>query len=325
VASFKPAYLIHGDDHGRIAERRRRLRALAESASGAQGIEVFEGDASTPEAVANALNSLTFALGRRFIIVDGTERWTDKQFDPLETALKDIPPDTTVSFFAREDGRTKAPKRLHDAVKKAGGDISAEESVKPWELPKWVIARAKELGLQIEPDTAGALIAHVGDRQQRLLRELEKIALYAGQGARVDGTMVDELTAPSAEHRAWSLADTILAGDAAAATGLYLSLRSQGERLPGLLYWMSQRVRTAHEVASALEAGVPEARVKRGLRMPSRAADRLMADARRAGSEQLQRTIEELAELELASRGGGSGAAGEDTVALLAIREVAGG
>jgi DNA polymerase III subunit delta len=323
MPSFKSAYLIHGDDHGRIAERRRRLRALAEQESGTQGIEVFEGDAATPEAVANALNALTFALGRRFIITDGAERWTDKQFDPLESALKGIPPDTTLAFFAREDSRNKAPKRLHEAVRKAGGVIEAEESVKPWELPKWVIARAKELGLQLEPDTARALIAHVGDRQQRLLRELEKLALYAGPGARVDAAAVDELTAPSAEHRAWSLADALLSGDAAAATSLYLTLRSQGERLPGLLYWMSNRVRTAHEVAVALEAGESGAQVKRRLRMPSRAADRLIADARRAGAANLEHTIEELAELELASRGGGSGLAGEDTSALLAIRRVA--
>jgi DNA polymerase-3 subunit delta len=322
MPTFKPAYLIHGDDHGRIAERRSRLRAMAEQESGTQGVEVFEGDAATPEAVANALNALTFALGRRFIVVDGAERWTDKQLDPLVTALTDIPPDTTVAFFAREDGRTKAPKRLHDAVKKAGGDIAAEESVKPWELPKWVIARARELNLQMEPDTARALIAQVGDRQQRLLRELEKLALYAGPGARVDASLLEELAAPSAEHRAWSLADTIVSGDAQAATALYLTLRSQGERLPGLLYWLSTRVRTAHEVAIALEAGQPGAQIKRGLRMPSKAADRLIADAGRAGSENLQRTIEQLAELELASRGGGSGGAGEDTAALLAIQQI---
>jgi DNA polymerase III subunit delta len=323
VAAFKPAYLIHGDDHGRIAERRRRLRELAEEQSGVQGVELFEGDAATPEAVAGALNALTFAIGRRFIVVDGVERWTDKQLEPLMAALEDIPPDTTVAFFAREEGRAKAPKGLHDAVKKAGGDIAAEENVKPWELPKWLIARARELDLQLEPDTARAIVAHVGDRQQRLLRELEKLALYAGPGARVDGPMVDELTAPSAEHKAWSLADTILAGDASAATALYLTLRSQGERLPGLLFWIGQRVRTAHEVACAIEAGQPPAQIKRTLRMPSKAADRLIADARRVGSEELQRTIEELAELELASRGGGSGGAGEDTVALLAIRRVA--
>ena len=323
MPAFKPAYLIHGDDHGRIAERRRRLRALAEDESGTQGIEVFEGEAATPEAVANALNALTFALGRRFIVVDGVERWTDKQLDPLEAALTDIPRGTTVAFFAREDGRTKAPPKLHDAVNKAGGDIAAEQSVKPWELPKWVIARARELGLQIEPDTARALIAHVGDRQQRLIRELEKLALYAGQGARVDTAMVEELTAPSAEHKAWSLADAIVAGDAEAATALYLTLRTQGERLPGLLYWMTQRVRTAHEIATALEAGESASQVKRRLRMPSKAADRLIADAGRSGSDSLQRTIEQLADLELASRGGGSGDAGEDTVALLAIQRVA--
>lgn len=322
MPTFKPAYLIHGDDHGRIAERRRRLRALAEAESGAGGVELFEADTAGPEAVAGALNAMTFAIGRRFILVDGAERWTDKQLDPLGTALKTIPPDTTVAFFAREDSRLKAPKRLHDAVKQAGGDISAEESVKPWELPKWVIARAREVDLQIELDTARALINHVGDRQQRLLRELEKLALYAGPGARVDAAMVDELTAPSAEHKAWSLADAILSGDAVAATRVYLTLRSQGERLPGLLYWMSQRVRAAHEVAVALEAGKSPAQIKRTLRMPSRAADRLIADTRRCGSEALAGTLEQLAELELASRGGGSGGAGEDTVALLAIQTV---
>jgi DNA polymerase-3 subunit delta len=273
--------------------------------------------------VAGALNALTFALGRRFILVDSVERWTDKQVDPLARALGDIPPDTTVAFFAREDGRTKAPKRLHEAVAKAGGDIRAEESVKPWELPKWVIARARELNLQLEPDTARALIAQVGDRQQRLLRELEKLALYAGQGARVDTAMLEELAAPSAEQRAWSLADTIVRGDAQAATALYLTLRSQGERLPGLLYWMSGRVRTAHEVATALESGKPPAQIRRSLRMPSKAADRLIADAGRSGAENLQRTIEQLADLELASRGGGSGGAGEDTAALLAIQQIA--
>ena len=323
MPAFKPAYLIHGDDHGRIAERRRRLRALAEQQSGAQGIELFEGDAATPEAVAAALAALTFAIGRRFIVVDGVERWTDKQLTPLEAALKAMPPDTTVAFFAREDSRSKAPQKLLDAVKKAGGDVSAEDSVKPWELPKWVIARARELGLQLEPDTARALISHVGDRQQRLVRELEKLALYAGSGARVDSAMVEELTAASAEQRAWSLADAIVSGDARAVTSLYLTLRSQGERLPGLLYWMSGRVRTAHEIATALEAGDSPAQVKRRLRMPSKAADRLIADAGRAGTDKLQRTIEQLADLELASRGGGSGAAGEDTVALLAIQRIA--
>ena len=86
-----------------------------------------------------------------------------------------------IAFFAREDSRAKAPAALHAAVRKAGGDVSSEESVKPWELPKWVIAQARELNLILQPDAARALIQHVGDRQQRLLRELEKLAIGAGE------------------------------------------------------------------------------------------------------------------------------------------------
>ena len=323
MPAFKSAYLIHGDDHGRIAERRARLRALAESQSGANGVELFEGDQSTPDTVAMALNAMTFAIGRRFIIVDGVERWKEKDLDELEAALEAIAPDTTVAFFAREESRAQAPKRLHDVVQKAGGDISAEQSIKPWELPKWVSARAKELGLTLESGAPGALVRHVGERQQRLLRELEKLALEFGPGATLDGSQIEELAAPSAERKAWSLADALLGGDAAAATRVYLTLRAQGERVPGLLYWMAQRLRQAHEVAAALESGEAPAQIRRRLRMPTKAAEQLINDARRAGPDRLRDAIVELAELELASRGGGKGGASEDTAAIKAIQKIA--
>ncbi len=329
VATFKSAYLIHGDDHGRIAERRARLRALAESLGGTEAIELLEGDRAAPDAVAAALDAMTLALGRRFVIVDGVEGWKDKDLDGLVAAVAAIAPETTVAFFAREDGRNRAPERLHAAVRGAGGDIDAEDAVKPWELPKWTIARARELGLELSADAARALIRHAGDRQQRLLRELEKLALGAAEGeagsvTRLDAEEIDELTAPSAERRAWTVADALVAGDHGAALGAYLELREQGERLPGLLYWISQRVRAAHDVASALDAGEPPAQIKRRLRMPSRAADRLIADARAAGSDRLRRATCEIADLELASRGGGAGGASEDTAALLAIGRIAG-
>ncbi len=142
---------------------------------------------------------------------------------------------------------------------------------------------------------------------------------------RLDAAQIEELTAPSAERKAWSLADALVAGEAAPATRTYLSLRAQGERVPGLLYWMAQRVRSGHQIARALDAGEPTAQIKRKLRMPSRAADGLIADARRGGADKLRRALEEIADLELASRGGGAGGASEDTVALLTLQRIAGG
>lgn len=321
--SFKPAYLIHGDDQGRIGERRARLRALAQEVSGPQGVEVIEGEAATPDAVAGALGAMTFALGRRFIIVDGAERWGQKALPPLLEALRSIPPDTTVAFFAREEARLSVSSALVDAVRAAGGHVEAERSVKPWELPRWVAERSRELEIELEPDAARALIQHVGERQQRLQRELEKLALDVGPGRRLTIDEVEQLTAASGERKVWALADAVVAGDAQAAVQLYLALRVQGERVPGLIYWMAQRLRQAADIAVRLEEGEAVGQIKRGLRMPSRAADRLIADARKAGVDRLRRALEQLADLELTSRGGGPGISSEDTAMMLALERIA--
>src|SRR5207237_6110453 len=124
----------------------------------------------------------------------------------LAPVLGSMPPETTVAFFAREEGRTKAPAALHAAVNAAGGDISAEGAVKPWELPKWVRAQAQRLGLELDTAAAQALIAHVGERQQRLTRELETLALELGTGARVGADDIDERAADSAARTVWALA-----------------------------------------------------------------------------------------------------------------------
>ena len=204
MPTFKPAYLIHGDDHGRIAERRARLRAIAEAESGSGGVEVFEGDAATPETIALALRSMTFAIGRRFLIVDSVERWKDADVESvLAPALAGIAPDTTVAFFAREDGRTKAPAKLAAAVKGAGGDVAAESALKPRELPRWVVAEGERVGIKVEGAAAKALVAQVGDRQQRLRRELEKLALEHGEGATIGVEEVEGAAALSAERQIW--------------------------------------------------------------------------------------------------------------------------
>jgi DNA polymerase-3 subunit delta len=320
VPAFKPAYLIHGDDHGRIGERRARLRAMAEAASGSSGVEVIEGDACTPEAVVAALSAMTFALGRRFVIADGVARWKEPDVKPVAAAMAVMDPETlTVAFFAREESRYKAPAALHAAVEKAGGQVAAEMTVRGRGLPRWLIERAGELGVELDNPGARALIAQVGDRQQRLLREIEKLALEHGAGARIGVEEVQAACATSAERRLWTLADAIVAGDEQSAARTLLELRQQGERLSGLVYGIVRRLRDALTIADALAAGKPPAEVRKGLRMPSFAADRLIADVRKRDVDAYRRALELMADLEVESRGGGPGVLSEDTAAVRAI------
>jgi DNA polymerase-3 subunit delta len=325
VPSFKAAYLIHGDDHGRIAERRARLRAVAEAESGTNGVEVFEAEACTPDAVAGALSAMTFAVGRRFVIADGVQRWKDADVEPVASALAAMDPEaSTVAFFAREEGRTKAPATLHEAVEAAGGVIAAEMALRAWDLPKWLVAQASELGLELDRQAARALVAQVGERRQRLARELEKLALEHGAGAKIGVEEVHESCASSAERKAWTLADALVAGDTKHATRLLLELRQQGERLPSLQYQMVRRVREALGIAEGLAAGKPAAQIKRTLRMPPRAADELIRAVSDRDVETYRRMLELLADLEVESRGGGGGVLSEDTAAVRTVIAAAG-
>ena len=320
--AWKPAYLIHGDDHGRVAERRARLRAVAETESGASGAEVLVGDDATPEQAAAALCAMTFAIGRRFVIVDGVERWKDADVkEHLGPVLKDLPPDVTVAFFAREDGRAKAPKVLVDAVKKAGGVVDAEATLKARELPRWVQQQAGRLQIELDHSAAQALVAQVGERQQRLLRELEKLALEHGPGARLGQEDVEEEAAYSAERQVWSLVDALVARDREAATRLFIQLRAQGESLARLVPLMARRLRDVLHIAERLELGEPPAKIKASLKMGPWQADRRIAEARRSDADALRRALIALADLELASRGGEE--LGEDTVALRTIDAIA--
>jgi DNA polymerase-3 subunit delta len=320
VPSFKAAYLIHGDDHGRIAERRTRLRAMAESESGTAGVEVFENDGCTPEAIVGALSAMTFAIGRRFVIADGVERWKDADAEQVATALKGIDPESlTVAFFAREEGRFKVPATLLKVVETIGGAIAEESQVKPRELPKWLGQRGSELGVQIDTQAARALIAQVGDRQQRLLRELEKLALEYGPGAHIGVEEVEASCASSAERKVWTLADAVVAGDRKTATRVFVELRQQGERVPGLLYNMVRRLRDALAIAEALAAGQPPAQIKKSLRMPGFAADRLIADAGKRDVEAFRRALVLMADLEAETRGHGGAELDESTAAVRAV------
>jgi DNA polymerase-3 subunit delta len=331
MAELKPAYLIHGDDHGAVAERRAGLKALAEQGGDAASVEVLEGEAGAPAGVALALSAMTLAIGRRVIVVDGVERWKQGEVEQhLAPAMARMPPDTTVALFAREESRSKAPAAVHDAVKRAGGQVVAQGTVKPWELPKWARAQAERMGIALDAAAANALVAQVGGRQQRLLRELEKLALEVeieGETQRVGVGDIERRAAYSAEWRSFALADALVGGDTAQATLAYLRVRRQGERLAGLTYLMAQRVREALQIALRLQAGESVGDVRRGLRMPPRAAERFVADVARIDPERLKQALGVLADMELDSRGGAAISSSrssmavldEDTIALRAI------
>ena len=321
MADLKPVYLVSGDDDAKIDSWRARVRRRAEQEAGPGALEAHDAPSAAPADVTGAVMALTFATGTRYLLADGVEGWKAGELEPLEAALTDMPPDTVLVLIARG----KAPARLVKAVQAAGGEVREYSAPKPWELPKWAAERGQEIGLHLDAEAAKALVATVGTGQQRLAREIEKLAIAAHPGAQLSAEEVEAFAAGDTAPQVYDLADALVAGDVERTLSLAEELRRLDDRPAKLMYPIVRRLREVHRAAELIAAGVPEQEVGSRMKLPPWAAKRIVAKARKAQRDSLERAICTFAELEIELRGGGDLGLDEDTAFSRALVRAASG
>ncbi len=316
MADLKPVYLIHGDDGAKIDEWRTRVRRRAEAEHGPGGLEVFDAKASTADGLAGAMAALTFATGTRYFLADDVSAWKAAEIDPLVQALGGMAPDTVVVLIARG----KPLKGLVKAVEAAGGEVREHAAPKPWEMPRWVTARAGEQGARMDSDAAKELVSIVGSGQQRLAREIEKLILAVHPETRITAEDVEEMAAGETPPKVYDLADAVVGQDLRRALALAEEL-ALDESPSRLVYPVVRRLREVHRVLVLLDAGVTEKDVAGQMKMPPWMAKKAIALARTADRETVERALCRFADLELDLRGGGT--LDEHTAVTLAMTRAA--
>jgi DNA polymerase III subunit delta len=301
VAGLKPAYLIHGEDDAKIDEWRVRVRRRAEAEHGPGGLELFDARQESPEDLAAALAVLSFSTGTRYLLAEDVTAWKAGDVGPLVDALGTLPPDTVVVLLARG----KPLKGLVKAVESAGGEVRGHEAPKPWEMPRWIAARASEAGVRLDPDAAKELVARVGPGQQRLARELEKITIGVYPATAITAEDVEELAAGETSPKVYDLADAVAAGDLRTTLSLAEELAAS-EAPSRLVYPVVGRLREVHRVLALIDEGVSEKELASRMRLPPWRAKKAVALARKADRDAVERALVRFADLELELRGGGT-------------------
>ncbi len=322
MAEMLPLYLIAGTDGAKIDATRSRLRARAEGEGGSSALEVFEPGEGRGmpdhEALLASIPAMSLMGTRRYLLADGVERWRDKQQEAIAAALAQLPPDLTLVLIARD----KAPAKLLKAVKAADGEVHEFAAPKPREMPRALIADAQRLGFRLDPAAARMLVDRMGANPVRLRHELERLALWAGEGGEVSAADLEAMVTDTSEAAVWSLSDALLEGDAAAALRIGERLTAQGENVTGLIYGLASRLRSARVAADQLAAGADPKQVESSLKMHPYAAKQLVARVRDANPADLRAATETLAQLELWCRGGAD--YGDELALTLALRSMAG-
>ena len=288
---------------------RQPARASPRRESGAGGVEVFEGEAATPEAVAQRAERDDVRDGpavRRSSTASSAGR-TPRSRPHVAPALAGIGADTTVAFFAREDGRAKAPAGARRGGRKAGGDVAAEATLKARELPRWVAGRGRsELGIELDGAAAQALVAP----RRRAPAAAAARAREAGARARPGRARSASRrsrrsppTRPSARSGASSTRSS--ARDrATAAAALPRAARAGRVAAAPDPADGATPARGAARSPRAWRPGESPAQVKASTKGNPWAPDRRIKEARPADPDALRRALEALADLELDTRGG---------------------
>lgn len=274
--------------------------------------------------MAGAIPALSLIASRRYLLADGVERWTARQAEPVIEVLGGLPPATTVVLVAREDPpKVRAPKKLVDAVKAAGGELHTFEAPKARQLPAWLRDEAKRRGFALEPDAAALLVERLGEGTTRLATELDRLAVWAEPGQAVSRADLERMIADTSEQVAWALSDAVVDRDVAAALRVVERLAGQGEAVTPLVYGVARRLRDAAAAVEQLERGVPPKQVEATLQMHPYAAKLLVRRVRGRSLRELRAATCAVADLEWWTRGGSDYP--EPVAVTLAVRRAAGG
>jgi DNA polymerase-3 subunit delta len=205
---LKPVYLITGSDTPKVETAVTRLRRHFEPES-VERVSAVDEDGA---AVAALCNAGSLFGGRRLVVVDDVDGrpnaegqlrngWKAADVEAVAAYIASPAPDTVLALVARS---IKRDSILAKSVRKAGDVLHYD--VARGRTHQWVAERFRERGTRAEPDACVALLHLVGDDMHALAREVEKIALWAGDDP-VGEHEVIELTAATAETPVYRISD----------------------------------------------------------------------------------------------------------------------
>ena len=121
-----------------------------------------------------------------------------------------VAPGPELCLILRHRGGMKG-KGLLDKLKKAKVPVEAVAAPKTWELPKFVMAEARQQKIRLTPEAAAALVAAVGSDLRALVGAVAQLASDA-TSAEVDEAMMKRYFSGRAEVTSFAVADAVLAG-----------------------------------------------------------------------------------------------------------------
>lgn len=300
TTELKPVYLITGGDRPKIQRALRRLRDRI----GEGAVELLSAnDAGGDDAVA-ACNSMgLLGGGRRLVIVEEVEHWKAADVKVIAAYLASPAPDTVLALVAVE---LKKDSALGKACAKVG-DVLVYDVAKR-RLPEWVKQQFADRSVDADAEAARLLVEIVGEDPEELATEVDKIATWAA-GEPVGVREIEQLAAGCAEIPGYDLTDAWGRRDlpgalAACQTLLERSGDPVSRTVPQLIGLLVGHVGRVRDCQLLTEEGLSAREAAARLKRHPFYVEKLYAQARNYGPDELREAVVRLAALDHAVKGG---------------------
>jgi DNA polymerase-3 subunit delta len=284
-------YLLLGDDEERKARSVDKLRDD-------RAAEAFDAADTSPEAVVSACNSYSLFGGGAFVMVRNLDAWNAAQKAVISAYLQDPSPETDLVLLGAKLG---AREKLRAAVEKAG-EIHTLEQPTGKALVKWAVGHAKRQDLDLPNEVAEDLAARCSGDKGRMIRELDKLTLYADGTATLED--VDALCAPDVQSNIFAFVDALGEGNGGRAVGLLEDLLAAGEPPLRLVFMVRRQFLLVARAQAMFESGASRSEVASELKVPPFVARKLEDQGRKLGGEKAEEALDLVLALESGLKGG---------------------
>ena len=299
---LKAAYLILGDDLPKIEIAVKRLKLRISEQSGSDlNIEEFDAATDSAAQVVNAANTLAFLGGTRLVLVHETQAWLRADKEIVAAYLRSPAPDACLTLLAE---KLPAADLLRAAIKEHG-EVLEYAAPKEGQLPQWLVQEAAgRLDMDLGFQEARLMVQRCGDNQSILLRELEKLQLYA-DGRRVTSDDIRLLATPTVEASIFDLLDSLALGRGSASFTAVDELLAAGERPEVLFARIARNFQNLARVAAMRDEGMRAEAIQTELKMKAYPVRKLMEQSALLGTDGIARRLAVLAETDARMKGMG--------------------
>ena len=291
--TFKPVYLLFGDEPFLIASYKRRLRE-ALTGGDTMNYNYFEGKGPDVKEIISLADTMPFFAARRLIMIDGSGFFKTAAPDELVDYMGAVPETTCLVFCESEVDKRNRPykkvKELGRAVELGRQDAA--------QLSRWAAGILAQDGKRITRSVMDYFLERTGDDMESIRSELEKLVCYTMGRSVVTKEDVDAVGTVHVENRIFEMVSAITAGNKRKAMDLYEDLLTLREPPMRILFLIARQFNQLLQVKELADAGNDKGSIAAKAKIPPFAAGRLIAQARSFTREQILSCVSRCVQLE---------------------------